>query len=81
MNKITDGLSFEEAIAKLENITKRLEESIPLEESIALFRDGYELVCFCNEKLQNAEKQVKILSENADMSVSEKDYGEMDYDA
>ncbi len=54
---------FEEALNKLEKIVSKLEEGeIPLEESLKLFEEGIRLSRFCNQKLDEAEKKVEILS-------------------
>ena len=44
--------SFEEALAKLEQITKKLEEGdLPLEDSLKYFDEGVKLAELCNSKL------------------------------
>ncbi len=59
--KKTD-LSFEEALARLQQIVGGLENgSVPLEESLSLFEEGVGLVKLCNERLDRAEQKVKIL--------------------
>ena len=67
-------MSFEEALARLEIIVKSLEGGkAPLDESLSLFEEGVALVRLCNNKLDTAEKKVKILTENGeeDFSVGE----------
>ena len=59
--------SFEEALAKLEQITKELEEgNIPLEESLKYFDEGVKLAEYCNSKLNDAQKKVEILLKKND---------------
>ena len=54
--------SFEEALAKLEQITKELEEgNLPLEESLKYFDEGVKLAEYCNSKLNDSQKKVEIL--------------------
>jgi len=54
--------SFEEALAKLEQITKELEEGdLSLEESLKYFDEGVKLAEYCNNKLNDAQKKVEIL--------------------
>jgi exodeoxyribonuclease VII small subunit len=54
--------SFEEALAKLEMITKELEEGdLSLEESLKYFDEGVKLAEQCNSKLNDAQKKVEIL--------------------
>ena len=58
---------FEEALNKLEKIVSELEEGdLPLEESLKLFEEGIRLSRFCNQKLDEAEKKVEILSRGKD---------------
>ena len=67
-------LSFEAAIARLEEIVRALEQgSAPLDQSLTLFEEGVSLVKLCNEKLDAAEQKVKILTQNADGTVTETD--------
>ncbi len=55
---------FESAIARLEEITDRLESGeIKLEESIALYTEGVEIAAFCNQKISEAEKKITRLKE------------------
>jgi len=54
--------SFEEALSKLERITKELEEGdLSLEESLKYFDEGVKLAEYCNGKLNDAQKKVEIL--------------------
>jgi exodeoxyribonuclease VII small subunit len=58
---------FEDALDKLEKIVSKLEEGdLPLEESLKLFEEGIRLSRFCNQKLDEAEKKVEILSKGKD---------------
>ena len=56
-------LTFEEAIKKLEIITRELENGeIDLDSSINKYKEATALMEFCNEKLKNAHEAVnKIL--------------------
>ena len=54
--------TFEEALARLEEITRALEDGdICLEESMKKFDEGVKLAEFCNAKLTEAQKKVDIL--------------------
>lgn len=54
--------TFEEALAKLEQITKDLEDgNLDLEDSLKKFDEGIKLADFCNRKLEDAQKKVDIL--------------------
>ncbi len=54
--------SFEAAIAELEKITTLMERGeLALEDSLASYRRGAELVEFCRQSLAKVEQQVKVL--------------------
>ena len=54
--------SFEQAIAELEEIVKKLEKGeLTLEDSINCFQRGVELTKFCNKKLDEAERSITML--------------------
>lgn len=63
--------TFEEAIARLEEIVRTLESgSAPLDVSLRLFEEGIALVRLCNERLDVAEQKVKVLvrGDNGEMT-------------
>lgn len=65
-------INFEEAIAGLEAQVRRLEGgNMTLDESITAFEEAVKLVKICNERLENAERRVRILVEGADGTVSD----------
>jgi exodeoxyribonuclease VII small subunit len=52
--------SFEAALERLEHIVERLDDgNLPLEESLALFKEGTQLAKLCRALLAEAEVQVK----------------------
>lgn len=54
--------NFEEALAKLEEITRELESGdLPLEKSLKKFDEGIQLAEFCNRTLDEAQKKVDML--------------------
>ena len=58
--------SFEAASVELENIVAKMEAGqMPLEDSLAAYKRGIELLQYCQNTLQNAQQQVRILE--ADM--------------
>ena len=62
------SLSFEENVELLENIIDKLEkDKVPLSEALKLYNDGVKLVRQCNDILDKAEKQVKILDTEEDL--------------
>ena len=57
-----DGLSFEKALEELEALVGRMEDGkLPLEESLAAYQRGAELIRFCESKLADAQARVAIL--------------------
>lgn len=55
-------MSFEEAMAGLEQVVGRLERGeVPLEESIALYERGDLLKKHCEAKLKAAEEKVELI--------------------
>jgi exodeoxyribonuclease VII small subunit len=56
------GLKFEAALAELEQIVQSMEGGrLPLEESLAAYRRGSELLKHCQQQLGDAERQVQVL--------------------
>ena len=63
---------FESALERLEEITALLEGGeTPLEESIALYTEGLEIAKFCETKLGEAEKKIKLITEKNGRAVEE----------
>ena len=55
-------LSFEKALEELEALVARMEDGkLPLEESIAAYQRGAELVRFCESQLSDAQARIAIL--------------------
>jgi len=55
-------LKFEAALAELEQIVQNMEGGrLPLEESLAAYRRGSELLQHCQQQLGDAERQIQIL--------------------
>ncbi len=57
--------TFETALAELETIVNGMEAGqMPLEQSLAAYKRGAELLKFCQAALQDAQQQVKVLEDN-----------------
>ena len=57
-----EKLTFEQALARLEQIVTAIEEGqVPLEQSIDKYADGVELVKQCRQILDRAEKKIQLL--------------------
>ena len=71
-------IKFEEALLRLENEVKRLESgNMSLDESISAFEEAIKLVKVCNEKLESAERRVRILTETEDGSITDLPFDEI----
>ena len=71
------GLRFEEGMAALENLVARLESGdLPLEEALRLFEEGVGLIRVLNEKLNEAERRIEVLSRGEDGAVRVRLLGE-----
>lgn len=56
-------LSFEEAMAELENIVEAMEgEQLPLEELIARYEAGARLLKHCDSVLTGARKRIELIT-------------------
>lgn len=57
-------LSFEAAMAELEQVVDQLERGdVPLEQSIELFQRGMKLSQLCNQKLEQVERKIEMIVE------------------
>jgi len=65
------NLSFEEAFRSLQEVVDRMEKgNLSLEESIALFELGTELVRHCTDLLDKAELRIKTLTQELEIEPS-----------
>ena len=62
---MAEEMSFEETLAKLEEVVDHLEqeESLTLDESLQAFEEGIRLARICRQKLDDAELRVQQLIE------------------
>lgn len=75
------NIDFESAILKLESEVKKLEAgNMSLDESIKAFEEAVKLVKVCNERLESAERRVRIMTEATDGSITDMPF-ESDYEA
>ncbi len=57
-----EKLTFEQALARLEQIVKELESgNVPLDNLMRLYDKGTTLVKFCTEKINAAEQKVRLV--------------------
>jgi exodeoxyribonuclease VII small subunit len=56
------GLTFESALEELEDLVARMEEGkLPLEESLAAYQRGAQLIKFCESRLADAQARIAVL--------------------
>ena len=69
---MAEEMSFEETLAKLEEVVNHLErgDSLTLDESLQAFEEGIRLTRICRQKLDNAELRVEQLVELNDDNLS-----------
>jgi exodeoxyribonuclease VII small subunit len=61
------ALSFEEALARLDSIVRQLEKGdAPLDQALALFEEGTNLIGRCTKMLDEAEQKVVQLKKGPD---------------
>lgn len=62
-------LTLEEAFAVLEETVSKLEkEDITLEDSFQIYKEGMELLKYCNDKIDTVEKKVLQINEDGELN-------------
>ena len=62
MKKSAAPKTFEEEIKRLETLTQAMQNSeMPLEEALAAYQEGNELVKYCQTKLAEVEQKLQVL--------------------
>lgn len=70
MSKTVKTPVFEDALAELEKIVTDMESGqLSLEESLAAYQRGTELLKLCQQKIQDAEQQVRVLTETNELEI------------
>lgn len=73
---MSNEMTFEQAMSRLEQIVKALEGgNVPLEDLLSLFDEGTKLVKLCTERLDKAEEKVRLL-QMKDGVLTEGDFNE-----
>lgn len=62
-----EQLTLEEALAKVDEALNELGKDIPLERSFALYKEGMELLEYCDGKIKNVEQQVLKMNKEGDL--------------
>lgn len=59
---MSQELKFEDALARLEEIVRSLEQGeTSLDKTLLLFEEGVKLARFCNQQLDEAEAKIEIM--------------------
>lgn len=75
MSKNTHPKNFDDALSELESVVAQIEAGqLPLEQALASFKRGSELLQYCQKTLATAEQKIQILNETNDL----KNYVETD---
>lgn len=62
-------MTIDEAFVKLEDTIEKLEaDDVSLEDSFQIYKEGMDLLKFCNEKIDKVEKKVLVLEENGELN-------------
>lgn len=65
MRETSSAPSFEESLAKLEEIVREMEgDQIPLEELLSRYEEGIRLHRLCEERLESARGRIELLRKN-----------------
>lgn len=73
----TKKLTFEQSLARLDQIVKALEKGdLPLEEALGLFEEGTGLIRSCGKVLDQAEQKIVTLSRGPDGATVEAPFRE-----
>jgi exodeoxyribonuclease VII small subunit len=74
VGKSQKSLGYESAMVELEQIVADMEAGkLSLEDSLAAYKRGAELLTFCRSRLEDAQQQVRVLEEGVlkELPVSE----------
>ncbi len=61
---VSEPESYEKALSELDALVQKMEAGqLPLDQLLAAYRRGAELLGFCRQRLQSVEDQVKVLED------------------
>ncbi len=67
MSDDTADLNFEDALRRLEDIVRKLENGdVPLDQSIALYEQGEKLRTLCQKRLEDAQAKIEKITLDRD---------------
>ncbi|MFZ5644068.1 MAG: exodeoxyribonuclease VII small subunit [Bacillota bacterium] len=69
-------ITFEDAIKRLEEIVRELEDGqLPLEKALELYSEGINISKFCQSSLEEAEQRIMVLMNGEDNKLNLKEFG------
>lgn len=69
MGETKQELTLEEAFSALEEAVSKLEaEDISLEESFQVYKEGMNMLKYCNDKIDKVEKKVLQINEDGEIN-------------
>ncbi len=73
-------MTYEKAMSELQRLSGQLESGeLTLDESLDAYAKAVELIKYCNQKLQGAQKQMTVLVEDFEGEMKEIPFKEEDY--
>ncbi len=63
-----EKLTLEEAFDKVDRTLNDLSGDVPLEKSFELYKEGMDLLKYCDEKLKGVEGQIQIMNEEGELN-------------
>lgn len=63
-----EKLTLEEAFESVDKTIDELSGDIPLERSFALYKEGMDLLRYCDGKLKAVEQQILIMNEEGELN-------------
>lgn len=73
--KTNNEMTFESAMARLEEIVNMLESGkATLDDSLGLYEEGIALVRLCSDRLDKAEQKIKIVRTDLNGDMAEEDF-------
>ncbi len=61
---LSEPESYERALAELDTLVQQMEAGqMPLDQLLAAYRRGADLLAFCRQRLQSVEEQVQVLED------------------
>ena len=74
------NMTYEIAMAELKKLSDQLESGeLTLDESLGVYAKAVELIKFCNQKLQDTQKQMTVLIKTFEGEMKEVPFKEEDY--